>query len=549
MPIIRMQRLYVGGRLLTLSTYPDFSFRDEWAGLFFLDEKIANYLAIRTEWGWTAPENCILEKTKANKNRVAFTHSVNGQVVQVSISHRMRASKEWVEIRVEGAEEKEAEVGICGRHIYGGACTQYLVGQAAFAGKNRVEFFPDGSREPVVKEFLRRRHKQGDKEFEILVANIPFKERLRIEVERHPPRLAFPLRDVGTSFHSNSSKWNRIYSKAVRTIELLGKRGGWYAGLPWFMQYWGRDTFISLPALIREGYAPLARKSLLKFIYSKRDGEIPRLIQENGVPEFGSIDTNPLFLNALMEYSSISGDGEIISGNKTEIIEAFAWMQCQFEEGLPKSRGKDTWMDTVENRKFPIEVAAYTVSSAKKLASAGIIPNKWHRRVKTAWNERIGDYLSERSANILLASVYGAIPAEDAINWAREWEIITEWGVRSLSPSEAEYNANAYHRGAVWGLTTAAGLYVALKARDWETVGILVDALIKRGEWSAYLDEVWDANTGASLGADAQLWTAAMVIRAIDEVMIDCRCIPPDINRIERTRWEYGRVSHISVSE
>jgi len=368
-------------------------------------------------------------------------------------------------------------------------------------------------------------------------------------VEHSPPRLVPPTNTASASFHSDSQEWNELYRRAVKTVEVLTKRYGWYAGLPWFVQYWGRDSFISLPALVREGYPSLAKKLLLRFLHKEVDGEIPRLIREDGSPEFGSVDTNPLFLNAFADYVVTAGDYRLAAENKAEIMETFMWILDKSRWRLPTSNGKDTWMDTLETRKYPVEVAAYVIEAARKLARAGVLPDCWYSELRELWAKEKKKYLIERSANVLLAAVYNIIPAKEAVEKAREWKLFTEWGVRSWSPLEVEYDPEGYHTGAAWGLTTAAGLYVALKARDWETSGALLDALLKRGKWTGYLDEVWNAHTGTPLGADVQLWTATMVIRAIDEVIIDRRCVPPGITKIKRVRWERGHMKRVAVTQ
>jgi len=88
---------------------------------------------------------------------------------------------------------------------------------------------------------------------------------------------------------------------------------------------------------------------------------------------------------------------------------------------------------------------------------------------------------------------------------------------------------------------------VALDAGDWGVALKLRDALLSRRRWTKYIDEVWNANTGAPLGADAQLWSAAVIIRAMDEIIINKRRVPPDITRIRRVRWEKGELRKIRI--
>lgn len=548
-----MQRVYVGGRRLTLITYPDFSFRDEWSGLYDLDEKVMDYIAVKTKWGWAAPENAIPEKTVYGTGGITFHHDVNGHPVRVELTirkHPHRGSElEWIEIRVDGSDENELELGVCGRHAYDDQCGDVeIIGDEwkyVKAGRNSILITPDNG-EPSANDLGQRVHKQGEKEYLIRVIRVPFRGEVKIDVRRSPTRLVRTVSTANASFHSDSDQWNELYRRAKATIRILTKRRGWYAGLPWFVQYWGRDTFISVPALVREGYAPLVKRTLLDFLYSKVDGEIPRLIRENGVPEFGSIDTNPLFLNAVIPYVNLSGDYRFVSENLTDIVEALLWLY-DTENIPPKSRGKDTWMDTLEIRRYPVEVMAYIVNAVRGLAGLGAIPSEMYTEIKDLWEREKRKYLMERSANILLASVYGLIPPEEALELAREWKLVGEQGVKTWSPLEAEYDPKGYHTGAIWGLTTAAGMYVAMEAGDWDLALTLRDALLKRAKWTHFLDEVWDARTGEPLGADVQLWSASLIIRAIDEVMVNKRMIPPDVSKIRRIRWEKGGMKHIAI--
>ena len=64
--------------------------------------------------------------------------------------------------------------------------------------------------------------------------------------------------------------WARLHMDAL----IMNQRGkGIFAGLPWFNNYWGRDTFISLPALWATGEWEEAREILLSF--SERQNRRP----------------------------------------------------------------------------------------------------------------------------------------------------------------------------------------------------------------------------------------------------------------------------------
>gem|GEM_PF-6653504 len=347
-----MNRLLAGGRSITIITYPDFSFRDEWSGIYSLDEKVLDYIAVKTEWGWAAPGNAVVEKTTATPQRITLHHEINGHEVVVTISVRtakfMGAELEQLVVRVDGSRKNVIEMGVCGRHAY-----------------------------------------------TVRVVHVPFRERAAIGIKHIPPRFVKAVQTSNTSFSTDSAEWDELYRRAKETIKILTKRRGWYAGLPWFVQYWGRDTFLSVPALIREGYVALTKRTLRDFVSKIVDGEVPRLIRENGAPEFGSIDTNPLLLNAVADYVTITGDYQFLAENSTAIQEAFMWILDTAEGYFPRSRGKDTWMDTLEIRKHPVEVAAYVLSAARKLAILSQIPGDAYKEAQKQWENEQRKYLQD----------------------------------------------------------------------------------------------------------------------------------------------------------
>jgi glycogen debranching enzyme len=90
---------------------------------------------------------------------------------------------------------------------------------------------------------------------------------------------------------------------------------GIFAGLPWFNNYWGRDSFISLPgATYVTGNFSDAREILLSFPkFQEADstnpnwGRIPNLATPTSV-SYNTADGTPRFVSALLEYVQYSGD-------------------------------------------------------------------------------------------------------------------------------------------------------------------------------------------------------------------------------------------------
>jgi glycogen debranching enzyme len=106
--------------------------------------------------------------------------------------------------------------------------------------------------------------------------------------------------------------WNKAALDALITHQGMK---GIYAGLPWFNNYWGRDTFISLPgASFTQGNFSEAKEILLAFAReqeinptNKFYGRIPNRITLNE-KIYNTTDGTPWFVIQAYKYLKASGD-------------------------------------------------------------------------------------------------------------------------------------------------------------------------------------------------------------------------------------------------
>ncbi|MDW8286443.1 MAG: amylo-alpha-1,6-glucosidase [Flammeovirgaceae bacterium] len=146
--------------------------------------------------------------------------------------------------------------------------------------------------------------------------------------------------------------------------QLITKQTGYgiYAGLPWFNDYWGRDTFISLAgACLVTGQHEVARKILISFSdYQNADekspyyGRVPNRLRPDEVI-YNTADGTPRFVIALRKYIEYSGDQEIIPLLYVTVKRALDgglknWVD---EKGYLKHEDADTWMDAKIDGKIP----------------------------------------------------------------------------------------------------------------------------------------------------------------------------------------------------
>ncbi|HAP35120.1 MAG TPA: hypothetical protein DCQ28_03950, partial [Bacteroidetes bacterium] len=115
--------------------------------------------------------------------------------------------------------------------------------------------------------------------------------------------------------------WAKLQIDALIMNQSTGgeRTKGIFAGLPWFNNYWGRDSFISLPgATYIIGNFTDARDVLRSYAkFQELDpansnyGRIPNLATPQSVI-YNTADGTPWFVKSLYEYVKYSGDTSIV---------------------------------------------------------------------------------------------------------------------------------------------------------------------------------------------------------------------------------------------
>jgi glycogen debranching enzyme len=156
---------------------------------------------------------------------------------------------------------------------------------------------------------------------------------------------------------SGDEALNKALSWAKVSMDALvmnQDKRGIFAGLPWFNDYWGRDTFISLPgALLVTGQFEGARDILRDFGTDQLTdesnplfGRIPNRIRPDEVI-YNTADGTPWFVREAYEYILYSGDttfAEEIYPVVVRSIEGTIRYRMD-EHGFLKHDDADTWMD------------------------------------------------------------------------------------------------------------------------------------------------------------------------------------------------------------
>lgn len=144
--------------------------------------------------------------------------------------------------------------------------------------------------------------------------------------------------------------WTRLSMDAL----LMDQRGkGIFAGLPWFNNYWGRDSFISLPgALLVTGRFEEAREILLSFAeFQSMDteaehyGRVPNFVSLQTVA-YNTADGTPWFVIQAASYYAHTGDADFLERIGPVVDRAVEGAMRHVDtQGFFTHGDQETWMD------------------------------------------------------------------------------------------------------------------------------------------------------------------------------------------------------------
>jgi len=340
---------------------------------------------------------------------------------------------------------------------------------------------------------------------------------LCVEAERDGPqwraerrlRLAQSIRDFQYVWTDDPALTDSLRWIALTTEQLVTRqRGdGIFAGLPWFPEYWGRDSFIALPgATLVTGRFEAARAILSSFAtFQDRDpkspffGRVPNIVKPGSL-DYHTTDGTPRFVLALQDYLRYTGDDSLLRELYPAVVASIDGSLARFtdEHGLLVHADNETWMDA----RRASDLAAYAprgsrandiqalwygqllagVDFAQRVGDAQAA-ERWHKAAERARQGfarlfvRVGDAQRPPSIadhvtgqgvadhtlrpNVLFA--LDLVPAGDAARiTARAWRtLVFAWGVTTLDPADSGFHPYhfapncwhkdaAYHNGAVW---------------------------------------------------------------------------------------------------
>ncbi|MGF1682101.1 amylo-alpha-1,6-glucosidase [Photobacterium minamisatsumaniensis] len=308
-------------------------------------------------------------------------------------------------------------------------------------------------------------------------------------------------------------EYNRalMWAKAAGKVFVSNEFGkGIWAGLPWFKDCWGRDSFIAVPGItLVNGDFDDAKTIIDNFASmqladqdSVNYGRIPNRVTSLTNIIYNTTDGTPWMVREIWDYLRYSGDKDYAKAVYPVVQTYIAGIEKNYldQYGLMTHRDPDTWMDAKLEGKLPwsargtrandIQALWYTsLIVAVELAKLNGDEQNTEHYQKMAdkvsqsfqllfWDQqqsRLADRLYQddqrdlqvRSNQLMTVTVpfdnslveksVGAKVVKNAVS-----ELLFPWGITSLSqhdPIFHPYHANrdeyhkdaAYHNGTIWG--------------------------------------------------------------------------------------------------
>jgi glycogen debranching enzyme len=329
---------------------------------------------------------------------------------------------------------------------------------------------------------------------------------------------------------------------------------------PGFAWFFGRDSLWTSFALNAAGdYA--TTRTALEFIskYQREDGKVPHEIAQgaNFVSWFkdfpyayASADATPLFIIAMNDYATQSGDAAFAREKWDNVWRAYQFLRSTYDaQGFAQNAGVGHgWVEggpllPVKNEFYQSGLGVEALHALANLA--GLVGKDDVKKDLAADFERkkpaldLAFWLPETKAyafalnqdnqGVNEPSVLATVPmwfglpdaphAEEMITRLADADHETDWGMRIISSHSTVYDGSGYHFGAVWPLFTG-----------WASVGeyryhrelpaysnLRANALMAADGSLGHFAEVLsgDYYEGFSTSSPHQIWSAAMVVSPI----------------------------------
>ena len=307
--------------------------------------------------------------------------------------------------------------------------------------------------------------------------------------------------------YNRAVMWSRLASRTFVSHEF---GTGIWAGLPWFKDCWGRDTFIALSGTsLVNGLFNEAKEIIENFASmqmldesSANFGRIPNRVTSKTNIIYNTTDGTPWMIREALEYINYSGDKTFAKAIYPTLKRFITGVEKHYltEDSLMAHRHPDTWMDAKIDGMTPwsprgpkandiqalwFESLNCAIQLATLVGDSESIKS-WRRRadrVKETFADKFWDNTHHRLADHLLEGdepdysvrpnqlMTISIPQKVELNQSEREQYIVKnavekllfpWGICSLQQehvdfhpyhdNQAKYHKDAaYHNGTIWG--------------------------------------------------------------------------------------------------
>src|SRR5713226_1333424 len=326
---------------------------------------------------------------------------------------------------------------------------------------------------------------------------------------------------------------------------------------PGFAWFFGRDSFWTSFALNAAGDFSSARTAL-DFIskFQRDDGKIPHEVSQgaNFVNWFkdypypyASADATPLYLIAMNDYVSQSGDTAFARGKWESLRKAYEFLRSTNDEhGFPKNIGVGHgWVEggpllPVKTELYQTGLGAEALRTISNLAHltgqdalsaefAQAFEKQMLKLNQAFWladKQRYAFALGTDGKPVDEGSVLATVPmwfglldqknASSMITQLAGFDHQTDWGMRIISNRSPKFSGGGYHYGSVWPLFTgwaSVGEYRYHRPQP-AYANLRANALLALDGSLGHVTEVLSGDYYQPLSTSSphQIWSAAMVV-------------------------------------
>jgi glycogen debranching enzyme len=266
-----------------------------------------------------------------------------------------------------------------------------------------------------------------------------------------------------------------------------------------FQPEYAKQALLALAAYQGNKDDPATEEEPGKIMHELRQGELTRLGHTPHTPSYSTLDATPLFIILYDAYLQRTGDMALGGALRPNVRAALAWLERNTQgnrDGFLMQRdGQQQGGRTLKNigwkdsqyslrhrlqngklidppypvapvevqaqvqqawqagaRAFPEKSATYTARAAKMRQAFQEFwqpQQQWPASAMDAAGKPVASVASN-GAQALWSDVFPTWQAQQIQERAQQPDLLSGWGMRTLSSNEAAYNPISYHNGTIW---------------------------------------------------------------------------------------------------